>query len=294
MNRRQFLTGACLAGGASFLLGCGSSAPTFVVGDGSPGPTVLRLQGANPDFLSLVGPGGRIYRLFPYQHRVERLSTDGALVWSLQGPGVGPGEVHFPNHLVVDENGTVYLLDSAEFGISVWDDEGRYLRQIDTDSRLGLAYCDGELYVPGTRFQIQVYSADQGTLKREFGEFGNGPGQFFGPGSLDFDEEKRLHVIDHGNVRINVFDKSGQFLYEYGKGLLSHPRALVADGLGRIFVIEGAGRALWEFSTDGVQSTRFEIQNSAGQSIQPLLLGLDLEGSPQLLVDVIQALEAQS
>ena len=295
MNRRQFLAGACTVGGAFFLVGCGSSTPDPVTGATFPsGPTVLQLQGANPDFLTVFGPGGRLYRLFPYQHRVERLSSDGSVIWTIQGPGQGPGEVTFPTRLVADENGTIYLLDSAEFGISVWNDDGQYVRQILTESSVGLSYCDGELYAPGSNFQIQVYSAAQGTLLREFGSFGEGPGQFFGPGSLDFDEEKRLHILDYGNVRINVFNKSGNFLYTYGKGLLSHPVALAADGRGRVVVIDGAGRALWEFSTDGAQSTRYDIQNADGQSIQPLLLSLSTDGSPQILVDLFQPLEAQS
>lgn len=224
---------------------------------------------------------------------MERLTESGDVLWALTGPEQGPGQIHFPRHLVGDENGRFYLLDSSEFGVAVWSEDGQFVRTIPTQTLAGLAYCDGELFVPGSDFQIQVYSATDGKLLREFGSFGQEVGQFYGPGSLDFDEEKRLHVADMGSGRVNVFSTSGESLYSYGEGTIRLPLALAADKRGQIAVIDGAERSILLFGIDGTLLSSFEPSSAAGQSVQPLLITHDLSGQIHLLAEIIRQFGGQ-
>lgn len=287
MNRRQFLVSALSAGGGLLLVGCGGSSTDPFAAPLSGSPTVTG-QVNNPDYLTFFEPGDRTYRLFPYQHRIERVGPNSEVLWAIDGPGQGPGQVHLPRHLVGDENGLLYLLDSAEFGVSVWNEDGQYIKTIETQSLAGLAHCDGELFVPGSNFQIQVYSANDGSLLREFGSFGQEVGQFYGPGPLVFDEQKRLHVIDHGNGRINVFDTAGLPLYSYGQRSLRSPLAIASDKRGQMVVVDGAESSVVLFGTDGRFLRSIDLENATGQSLQPLHITTDFSGRIHTLAYAIQ------
>ena len=292
MNRRQFLTNGLVLSSGLLLAGCGSSSSDIFAVPTTGAPAIAS-QSTNPDYLTFFEPGDRKYRLFPRQHRVERLTESGDVLWALDGPGQGPGQIHFPRHLVGDENGRFYLLDSADLGVSVWSEDGQYLRTINTQTLSGLAYCDGELYIPGSDFQMQVYSATEGNLLREFGSFGPDVGQFYGPGSLDFDEEKRLHVADMGRGRVNVFNTSGESLYAYGEEV-QLPLALATDKRGHVAVIDGVERSIVLFGTDGTLLGSVEQKSADGQDLQPLLITTDFSGQIHTLADSIRPFGGQS
>ncbi len=79
-----------------------------------------------------------------------------------------------PADLAVDAAGNIYITDSRNQRIQVFDPEGRYLRTV--------------------------------------GRKGQGPGEFMATGSLDFDGEGCLRVLDNGQRRIQVFTPKGEVL----------------------------------------------------------------------------------
>jgi hypothetical protein len=79
-----------------------------------------------------------------------------------------------PADLAVDAAGNVYIADSRNHRIQVFDPEGRYLRTI--------------------------------------GRKGQGPGEFMSAGSIDFYSDGRLHVLDNSQRRIQVFTPKGEVL----------------------------------------------------------------------------------
>jgi sugar lactone lactonase YvrE len=79
-----------------------------------------------------------------------------------------------PADLAVDTPGNIYIADSQNQRIQVFDPEGRYLRTV--------------------------------------GRKGQGPGEFMSTRSIDFDGEGRFHVLDNRQRRIQVFASKGEVL----------------------------------------------------------------------------------
>jgi hypothetical protein len=67
----------------------------------------------------------------------------------------------------------------------------------------------GEVYIVDDG--IKVFSPD-GSEVRRFSRTGEGPGEVESVAGLEVDEGGRLLVVDHGNRRVAVFDKSGAVL----------------------------------------------------------------------------------
>ncbi len=67
----------------------------------------------------------------------------------------------------------------------------------------------GNIYVLDSKnFRIQVFDKDRKFL-RSFGRRGQGPGEFGRPECIDLDDSGNIYVGDPGNGRIEVFDPSG-------------------------------------------------------------------------------------
>ena len=63
---------------------------------------------------------------------------------------------------------------------------------------------------------IRIYDVN-GSLIKEFGESGSGPGQFKEPRNVEHDSTGNLWVSDYGNHRVQVFDGNGTYLREFGE-----------------------------------------------------------------------------
>jgi DNA-binding beta-propeller fold protein YncE len=179
--------------------------------------------------------------------------------WSSQqiigsGLGVEPGQLTFPRNMAVASDGSVYVADSGNHRIQVFDSAGNFLRQWGSSCELyteGLPGCvdpdgagpldlgdgqmrepwgialgpDGNVYVADTwNHRIQVFDP-QGNFVAKWGVFAttNGeavgsPGGFWGPRAVAIDAAGNVYATDTGNKRIQVFDAQGNFLTQYGGG----------------------------------------------------------------------------
>ncbi|MFB3815069.1 MAG: 6-bladed beta-propeller [Terriglobales bacterium] len=80
---------------------------------------------------------------------------------------------------------------------------------------------DGNLYVADTlNFRVQVFDAE-GNFIRMFGKAGDGPGYFARPKGIAVDNDGHIWVADAVQDRVQVFDQEGRLLlYMGGHGLL--------------------------------------------------------------------------
>jgi DNA-binding beta-propeller fold protein YncE len=156
-----------------------------------------------------------VYVVDSSKHQVVCYSTvDGMRVRVIGHRGGDAGEFNFPTNAFVDNRGQLYVADTLNFRVQIFDLEGRFVRtfgtQGDTPGTLnrpkGIAVDgEGHVYVADTSFNnFQIFDAE-GQLLLFVGSAGRGPGEFLLPAGLFIDTRDRIYVADQGNSRVQVF-----------------------------------------------------------------------------------------
>jgi DNA-binding beta-propeller fold protein YncE len=129
-----------------------------------------------------VAPRGEVYVVERDNHRIQAFSPEGRPIRTFGRHGSGPGEFVQPMNVAVDSRGDVLVADTGNHRIQKLTLDGR-----------------GELAV-----------------RTAWGHFGAGPGEFDYPIGIDFDRDGRIYVGDLGNHRVQVFDRQGRHLVNWG------------------------------------------------------------------------------
>lgn len=130
--------------------------------------------------------------------------------------GQQAGELAYPNSAIVDSRGRVFVSDSNNSRISVWDSQGNFLFNFGRgtgDGALslprGLALDEKErLYIVdpvGQSVKVFNVSGDEVDFLFTFGEYGMGDGQFNYPNDVALDKTGRVYVVDRENNRVQVW-----------------------------------------------------------------------------------------
>jgi DNA-binding beta-propeller fold protein YncE len=143
---------------------------------------------------------------------------------------MGDGEIKIPADLVLDQNQRLYVVDSGNKEVRVFNPDGTNALTIGTEGtgdgqftwpvavalqyRLVDGIETGELYVADKESsRIQVFDL-QGNFLRAFGEpmpktyFGSlkWKGFFFSIQAMDFDQYGMLHVLDSAQNKVQILD----------------------------------------------------------------------------------------
>jgi DNA-binding beta-propeller fold protein YncE len=188
-----------------------------------------------------VDKEGTIYIADTWNHRVQILSNDGTPIrtWG-QLERIPPGSTvesvpdgfFGPRDIEVDANGLIYVADTGNHRVRVYDINGTLIRDIGTygtqpgqlKEPVGLAISDaGELYVASTWSKtISVFKIDDGRFSRQWNvsawnqttettDTGNRPYI-----ALD-NTQSRLLITDHDAGRIMVYDINGMPQVVFGR-----------------------------------------------------------------------------
>jgi len=140
-----------------FLAGCGPKEP----GEGYPAE-IKTVDGvkviASPDF--------------PKQGTLRYIMEEELSIGVLEGDE--EYMLNQPRNVMVSEDGTIYVLDSGDVCIKVFDENGIYLRTV--------------------------------------GQQGQGPGEFELPAYFDLSSDGRVFIMDTRNRRVVIFDVEGEYL----------------------------------------------------------------------------------
>lgn len=188
-----------------------------------------------------------------------------------------------PQCVAVDGGDYIYVTDSEAGKIFVFDPNGKFKRVIGS-LRGGEGYFKRptgiaidpqtqRIYVSDTaRHRIFILSSN-GEVLQTIGNNGTAPGEFNYPTQLRLHGDQ-LMVVDALNFRVQVFDKSGQYLYSFGKigetnGTLFRPKGIDADSENDIYVVDGLwgtvqvfdklGRLLFYFGRNGEGPSEFQL-----------------------------------
>jgi hypothetical protein len=136
-----------------------------------------------------------------------KFSPTGQLLMTLGEPGGSrePGKYFWqPNAVYVAPNGDIFVSEGHASGA------GSNARVLKFDST--------------------------GKFIKEWGSFGDGPGQFNQPHALAMDSQGRLFVGDRGNNRIQIFTQDGQLLDTWYQ--FSRPSGLFIDANDMLYVAD--------------------------------------------------------
>ena len=115
----------------------------------------------------------------------------------------------------------------------------------------------GNLYVSDSDHAQVVEYSSTGTLVRQWGSFGNGPGQFSSPwslGGIAVGHDGNVYVVDSGNYRVQVFSPDGVYLSQFGSqgtgpGQFAGPYGIAIDALGNVYVSDPSTNRIEKFGT---------------------------------------------
>jgi uncharacterized protein (TIGR03663 family) len=209
------------------------------------------------------------------------------------GPGDARGQFNGPRGIGTAADGTVYVVDSNNARIEVFDADGAFVTSWDAQSGAveltisnqglgptGLAVgSDGLIYVADTWGHRVVVLDSSGKLVREFGSFADNqdatdaspsPGTFFGPRAIAVTNDE-IYVVDTGNERVEVFGPDGSFKRAFGgkgtgPGQLSEPVGIAVGPDGLIYVADSANGRISVFTPEGTPVAQWPVQAWIGHA----------------------------
>ena len=201
--------------------------------------------------------------------------------------------VGFPQDIVVDERGTMYVLDLLTGVVLKMDANGHYIKQIDLTQNNpfhGSFFSldrdnNGNFYALNYSLGIVEKFSPDGTLLLKFGSMGTGETQFQYPSGLALDKKGNIYIADTENHCVKVFDAAGQFIKRIGTagtsaGQFMAPADVCTDADGNVYVVDSQNYTVQKFSPAGNLLLNFGSKGSAdGQFRKPTTIGVDAKGN---------------
>jgi DNA-binding beta-propeller fold protein YncE len=141
----------------------------------------------------------------------------GKLLLEVGKPGTKDGEFNAPNGITADDEGNIYVVDTGNQRVQIFDNKGKFVKIINgsNDGKgesifvnpRGIGIDDrGIMYVVSNLTHL-VYGFDKdGKKVFEFGGMGESNGQFSLPNGLFIDENDYVLITDTLNLRVQVFN----------------------------------------------------------------------------------------
>jgi uncharacterized protein (TIGR03663 family) len=216
-----------------------------------------------------VAPDGSVYVADTWAHRIQHFTADGAFLneWGGYGefaPGdpAGQGSFYGPRSVAVGPDGLVYVADTGNKRIQVFDADGAFVREFggagsglgQLNEPVGLAFTpDGQLVVADSwNFRVQILETD-GTPVQSWAIEGWDNPQVEEKPYLTVDDEGRVYVTDPGHYRVLVFDTAGNYLHSFGQFGFDEvsfalPMGIAVGPEGLIYVVDAAGHRVMVFN----------------------------------------------
>jgi DNA-binding beta-propeller fold protein YncE len=158
---------------------------------------------------------GRLYVVDTGLHQVAVFSVDGGTeLFRFGGRGSGAGLFNYPVDIAVSGGDRVYVNDSLNFRVQVFDGQGGLVSRLggpggatgQFQRSKGIALdSDGNLYVVDALADtVQVFDR-QARFVLNFGRSGTGSGEFWLPAGIAIDGTDRVYVVDSYNRRVQTF-----------------------------------------------------------------------------------------
>jgi uncharacterized protein (TIGR03663 family) len=197
------------------------------------------------------------------------------------GPGSGNGQFAEPRGLAADGRGNLYVADTKNSRIQVFDASGNFVRAFgrkgsgdgELNEPCGVAVdSEGEIWVADTWNHRIVHFSPDGQFRAAFGDPDK---SLFGPRALVV-SRGALFVSDTGNKRIVRFGRDGKKTGEFGgngngPGQLVEPVGIAADASGNIVVADTGNHRIQVFDPEGKPLRQFPVNGWKDFYTEPYL-----------------------
>lgn len=175
--------------------------------------------------------------------------------------GSGNGQLSVPYGVAVDSKGNVWVTDTANNRVEMFNAEGEYVSQFGKEGSgngefnepkgIAVDQSDHLWVVDSGNARVQEFNAEGGYVS-QFGKEGTGNGEFKSPSGITLVESGNVFVADTGNNRVQKFNSSGKLLVIIGKegggdGDLKAPQSVAIYG-GGIWVADTGNNRIEKFN----------------------------------------------
>ena len=232
------------------------------------------------------------------EYEKKRVQISATSSWGSYGSA--DGQLNYPKDLAVDAQGNVYVADSYNHRVQVFDSQGRFLRRWGSQGTApgqfqepwGIAVDKaGYVYVADTwNHRVQKFDL-AGQFLQQWGFFGDTAGalgdalMLYGPRDVEVDPEGNVLVSDTGNKRILLFTPEGELIQQWGgagslDGQLREPVGIAVDGAGFVFVADTWNQRIQKFDPQGGFVQQWPVLGWEGEGVtNKPYLAVDAQGN---------------
>ncbi|MBI1892411.1 MAG: 6-bladed beta-propeller [Burkholderiales bacterium] len=230
-----------------------------------------------------ISPDGKFYVSDRLNHRIQIFDKNGTLLAKIGKNGSGgianagnqAGEFHQPSQVAFDAKGRIFVADSFNSRVQVFDASGKFVASFG-----GYGFGGGKFVIPMgiaidnagnvfvTDWGLSTISKFDANLQfvKTWGSYGNGDGQLNRPIELSVDANGNVYVADTRNGRVQKFDNNGVLLTKWGTNQgVANVDALKnwGTGAGELFMPQGvkvAGNVVYVADTSNNRMQKFDLQ----------------------------------
>lgn len=255
-----------------------------------------------PSGLAVVADG-RLFLTEEFGNRLLAVNAAGVPLWTVGTAGVnvdleGNDRLNRPTDVALAPNGNLYVADSGNHRVQVFNANGGYAATIGGEEGQGnqqLSWPNGVFVAPSS----MVYVADSENARVQIfnsagayvatlgmtGQTGADNQHFDNPRDVAVDSRGLIYVADAYNHRVQVFDAGFTYLRTLGVtgvsnndfGHFAGPSKLAIDGNNRVYVASQWNHYVYVFDADGGFLTRIgrygsrtsQLLNPHGLAINP-------------------------
>jgi DNA-binding beta-propeller fold protein YncE len=221
-----------------------------------------------------VGPDGSVYVADTWNHRIQKFTSEGKAIkmWGQYGqpvPDMPESNSYFwgPRGVAVDAQGHVYVADTGNKRIVIFDADGNYITQFGTagfdpgqfDEPVGVAVANnGTVYVTDTWNQrVQSFTPNEdGTAFLPLAQWD--VNAWFGQGLdnkpfIAVDANNHVFITDPEGYRVIEFTGDGQFVRTWGDfgneaDGIGIAAGVTVDAEGRIWVTDASNNRILRYT----------------------------------------------
>jgi len=210
-------------------------------------------------------------------------------LFTIKGDKSNP--LSLPSDVSVDENGNIYIVDSGNHRVAVFDDTGDFISNISKKGQkqgeltnpVGIDIDENNIYIADKdNHRIQIFDKDGKVKKNITLKQGD---KLIRPVDVAVNEKlKLLYITGNNNHKVMVYDYSGKLLHQWGgqgtnRGEFRYP-ATISLFDNNVYVVDVLNSRVQIFNAKGeLQAISGEWGVLPGQLFRPKGVALDKKGN---------------